>query len=135
MLTRSRFTKIVRISAGAVAALIVIGYAGYRSLPYVSGPSIRVYQPIDGSSVASTTVDVAGKVERVNSLTIDGNLTAVDEAGAFDTTLIVQPGVNLIQLHATDQFGRSTETVLRILGTQPLPHGRIGTSASSSLMK
>ena len=132
-ITRSRFARIVRIAATALAILIVVLYAGYRSLPYLRGPVIHVYQPLNGSSISSTTMTIIGKADRVNSLSLNDNPIQVDEAGNFRQIIIVFPGVNIVSLDATDQFGRRTHTDLEIFGTQNLPEGRsrIGTSSNS----
>ena len=132
-ITRSRFARIVRIAATALAILIVVLYASYRSLPYLRGPVIHIYQPLNGSSISSTTMTIIGKADRVNSLSLNDNPIQVDEAGNFRQIIIVFPGVNIVSLDATDQFGRRTHTDLEIFGTQNLPEGRsrIGTSSNS----
>jgi hypothetical protein len=115
-ITRTRLMKLVRIAATVVAVLLIAGYASYRSLPYLRGPQIHIFQPLNGSSIATSTVTVIGRAERVNSLSLNDNPLQVDEEGDFKQTLIVFPGVNVITLKAADQFGRFTVTELRLFG-------------------
>lgn len=129
-LTRTRFAKLLRITITIAVILIVIAYAGYRSLAYLRGPQIYVFQPISGSSIASTTITIIGRVDRVNSLSLNDNPLQVDEQGNFKQTIIVFPGVNIISLEATDQFHRSTKTALQLFGAKELPQGRVGTTTS-----
>ena len=131
-ITRSRFARIVRMAATVLAVLVVVSYAGYRSLPYIRGPVIHVYQPLNGSSISSTTVTIIGKADRTNSLSLNDDPIQVDEAGNFKQSIIVFPGLNILSLDATDQFKRESHTELQIFGTQNLPEGRsrIGTSSN-----
>lgn len=131
-LTRSRFVRMVRIAAAALAVVVVAGYGAYRSLPYIRGPVIHIFQPLNGSSVSSTTVTVIGRVERVNSLSLNDNPLPVDEAGDFKQTIVVFPGVNILSFDATDQFSRETRVDLQIFGTQNLPEGRSRTGTSTN---
>ncbi|HEX7724404.1 MAG TPA: hypothetical protein VF438_01545 [Candidatus Paceibacterota bacterium] len=128
--SRSRFSRLIRIVATIVVILIVVGYAAYRSLAYIRGPVIQVFQPINGASIASTTVTIIGRVDRVNSLALNDNPIQVDESGNFKQTIIVFPGINIVTLEATDQFKRATKFELRLFGTKELPQGRVGTTTS-----
>jgi len=118
----------MRIAAATIVVAVIVIYAIYRSLPYVSGPSIKVFQPLSGSTIASTTMTLIGRADRVSSLTMNGNPIQVDESGNFKETLIVFPGVNIISFDATDRFKRNAHLEIEILGTQTLPEGRVGTS-------
>ena len=131
-LTRSRFVRLVRTAAAVIGIIIVIAYAAYRSLPYLRGPVIHIFQPVDGSSVSSTTVIVIGRADRVNSLSLNGDPIQVDQSGNFQQTLIVFPGMNLITLTATDQFKRTTSSELDIYGTMDLPEGRASIATTTA---
>ena len=96
--------------------MAVTSYAVWRSLPYARGPVIKVFQPLPGISLNAKTVDIVGRADRVNSLTINGNPISVDEAGNFKDTIAVFTGMNIITLGATDQFGRSESEQIEILG-------------------
>jgi len=128
--SRSRFSRLIRIVATIAVILIVVGYAAYRSLAYIRGPIIHVYQPINGASIASTTVTIIGRAERVNAISLNDNPLQVDESGNFKQTIIVFSGVNIITLKATDQFNRGTINELRVFGTKELPQGRVGTTTA-----
>ncbi len=114
-MTRTQLIRNLKIGAVILAALIIVGYGAWRSLDYARGPSISVFHPEDGSTVASPTVDVIGQVDRVNILSVNGHPVSVDKLGNFKETLIVFSGVNLITLDAKDQFGRATEKQLEVV--------------------
>lgn len=115
-LTRTRFSKLLKLAALVAVLIVIIGYAVTRSLPYFRGPEIAVFQPLNGSTISSTTVTIIGRAQRINSLGINAHPIQIDEQGNFKETLIVFPGINIISLDATDQFNRSAHLELRILG-------------------
>ena len=115
-LTRSKFSKLLRIGLFVLVAVIVVGYATFRSLPYVRGPVINIFQPVNGSTISSTTVEIVGRAERVNAISINGNPISIDESGNFKETLVVFKGMNFITIVAQDQFKRVEKTVLTIRG-------------------
>jgi len=118
ILTRTKFNKFIRLITISVFLIIIIGYAILRSSPYFRGPDIKIFQPINGSVIASTTLTIIGQVFRVNSFTINSNPIQIDELGNFKETMIVFPGINIISFTVTDQFKRTVQKELRILGTQ-----------------
>jgi hypothetical protein len=120
-LTRTRFRRIIGIAAAIAAIILIAAYAVWRSFAYASGPRISIFAPVDGASISSTTVEISGQVLRASQLTLNGYPTSVDEKGDFSQTLAVFPGANTITLTATDQFGRSIEKRVTILGTIQLP--------------
>ncbi len=116
--TRTEFAKSVRMSVLIIVIVIIVGYAAFRSLPYVRGPQIILFQPINGSTIASTTITVVGRALRINSLTMNDNPIETDESGNFKETLVVFPGVNVISFNATDQFKRMVRAELRVFGSE-----------------
>ncbi len=117
-LTRTRFSKLLRILATAAVVVLIAAYAGYRSLSYMRGPVIQIFQPVNGSTISTTTVTIMGQALRVNSLSLNDFPIQIDEEGNFKQTLIVFPGVNVMSLYATDQFKRSAREEIRIFGVK-----------------
>lgn len=114
-LSRSDWIKITKISLGILIAVIIISYAIWRSLAYTKGPQIIIISPANGSSIATSTTILRGKVERANDLYINDRMTPVDEDGNFSETLMIFPGINRIKISAKDQFGRSVNDVVEVV--------------------
>jgi hypothetical protein len=129
-LTRTNIIRLLKFGGIAVFAMCIIAYAIWRSLNYARGPVIHVVEPLSGASVSSQTVSVRGQALRVSNLSLNGMPVSVDEQGNFDEQIIVFPGINKLTLSANDQFGRSTQTELDVLGTTDLPVNNSGTSTS-----
>lgn len=116
-LNRTATLRLIRFSSIALVALIIIVYAIFRSLNYIHGPVIDIFQPINGSAISSTTVTIIGQAVRVNALSMNGKTVFIDEAGNFKETLLVFPGMNIITFTAHDQFGRTETKQLQLVGT------------------
>jgi hypothetical protein len=130
-LTRTSTLRIIRYTGIVMIAALIIAYAIWRSLNYARGPQIEVIEPANGASVSASTVVIHGQALRVNSLFLNGNSVSVDQQGNFNETVIVFPGLNVLTLSANDQFGRSTEKELEIVGTNGLPNGSPNTSSNN----
>lgn len=113
-LTRSRFIRLLRIGGAVLALILIAGYIIWRSLDYARGPAIRIFEPQDGATVASSTAELVGRADRINMLTLDDRPISVDERGNFRETIAVFPGLNRITMRATDQFQRETRLEIRI---------------------
>jgi hypothetical protein len=116
MFTRRTTIRIIRAFLISLFSLCIIAYAVWRSFNYARGPSIDIYQPQNGAGIASSTVDIVGKAERIKALKLNGSEISIDEKGNFKQTIIVFPGMNIITLEAKDQFGRSVNDELVLVG-------------------
>jgi hypothetical protein len=117
MSSRTTTIRLLRLGLIGLGAAIIIAYAIWRSLNYLNGPSIEIFQPINGSAVASSTVTIIGRADRVNSLLLNGKTVFIDESGNFKETILVFSGVNIVTFTAKDQFGRSRSKQLELVGT------------------
>lgn len=116
-LTRTVTVRLLRTASIILLIAVIIAYAIWRSLNYAKGPRIEIFQPHDGASTASSTVTIVGRADRVINLLLNGRAVSVDQQGNFSETIIIFPGENMINLTAKDQFGRSTEKELTLVGT------------------
>jgi hypothetical protein len=117
-LTRSTTLRLIKIAAIALIAIIIISYAIWRSLNYARGPKIDINSPISGAVITSTTTEIIGQVERAHDLYINNGLISIDEQGHFKQIIVIFPGVNRISIKAKDQFDRTTETILEVVGAE-----------------
>lgn len=130
-LTRTSFIRLLRTILAIVLILIIIAYAIWRSLNYARGPAISIASPLDGSSVDTETIEITGRADRVNNLTMNGQPITIDQQGNFDQTVIVFHGTNKITFGASDQFGRSVEKELTLVGNGSLKNLPTTTASSS----
>jgi len=95
--------------------VLVIAYAYYEAQGFLFGPSIEV--PNARTEVSDQFITIAGKAERIASLSMNGKDVAVTADGAFSEPYLLAPGVNRIVLQAKDKYGRTTSKVLEIVYT------------------
>jgi hypothetical protein len=114
--SRTKTLRMIRIAVISLFAVIIVAYAIWRSLNYARGPVIDIFQPLNGSAVATSTVNIIGRALRVNSLTLNDKTVFIDEDGNFSETLIVFTGMNILTFDAHDQFGRETKKELELVG-------------------
>ncbi len=115
-MTRSTTRYLIKIILTVIIGLTIFGYALWRSLGYARGPEIDISYPSDGYATTSAIINISGRAQRINSISLNGSPITIDESGNFSETIIVFPGINNISLEAKDQFGRQTDTKLRIVG-------------------
>lgn len=96
--------------AGAIAALVIIGYTFYAILPYLLGPSLKATEV---TSAGETTI--AGMTERVSYLSIDGMDVSLSEDGSFSAQRAYPLGYTAITISAKDRFGRTVVKTLSFL--------------------
>lgn len=125
MRTRTETVRLIRIALISIGVLIIASYAIWRSLNYARGPEITIFEPVNGSTIPSSTVILNGKAERINNITLNGDAISIDQEGNFRETVVIFPGINKITIEASDQFERNTKTELTLFGASEFPNKRI----------
>ena len=100
----------------ATVTVVIIAFAIWRSLDYARGPHITVTYPPNGAAITEKYITLKGQIDRANNLLINGREVNIDEKGAFSDEIVIFPGINMITVTAKDQFGRSTEDRLTLVG-------------------
>ena len=118
-ITRTTNIRLVKYLAVIVASLLILLFIIWRSLNYVRGPDITIFEPMNGASTSSSTITLKGQVARVNNLSVNGNIVPVDQQGLFTWSLVIFPGVNIITIDAKDRFLRNTRETILLVGTSP----------------
>jgi hypothetical protein len=117
MSSRTQTLRLFRLGLIGIGGAIIVAYAIWRSLNYIHGPTIDIFQPINGSAISSSTATIIGRANRVNSLLLNGKTVFIDESGNFKETILIFPGLNIEQFVAKDQFGRTDTEKLQLVGT------------------
>ena len=113
---RQSFIRLLKWLGIGLIILVVVGYAVWRSLDYLRGPEIEIFEPTNGLAISLPTVTIIGRADRVNDLKLNGDTLSIDEQGNFKETVIVFPGLNKIRLDGQDQFGRKTSKEIDLVG-------------------
>ena len=79
-----------------------------------TGPSLILTSPPADLATTSSSLTVSGLTEPGAAVTVGVQSVSVDAQGAFSTVVTLSPGVNAIEVRATDPLGNSV-TVTRIV--------------------
>lgn len=74
-------------------------------------PKLEITEPTDGQQIkgGDKRINVSGKTDPQNILTVNGNTVIVNGDGNFSKTLDINEGDNIISIIATDSVGNSTQ--------------------------
>lgn len=98
----------------AIVLLILLGYGAIEALPLISGPSLALSSPTDGTSSPDGLVTVSGTAKRVTGLSLDGDPLLIDEKGDFSRLIVLPRGGAILTLTATDRFNRTITRQLSV---------------------
>ena len=106
------------ILAAIVASIVVIAlvsYGYFQSREYLRGPIIAITEPVDGSESTTSLIAIIGTAKNVSFLTLNGRQIFTNERGAFNESLLLSDGYNILTLEAKDRFGHKTEKRLELV--------------------
>jgi hypothetical protein len=115
MLNRDGIKKILQITIITVLAVIVIIYSFLSFKDYIYGPQIIIYYPENGSTIATSTVIIKGRVLHIQDILLNNRPILIDKQGNFSETLLLFPGYNVSIFSAKDKFDRTTEYKLELV--------------------
>jgi hypothetical protein len=93
----------------ALAIAVVVAYGLFEARRLIAGPNIIIDSPQDGSATSTTLVTIAGRVQNISFLTINGKTASANEQGQFVYRYSPPPGYTALTVAATDRFGRRVE--------------------------
>lgn len=113
----------LRVAIGVASALAVL-YVWGQLYDMVRPPALLVDSPAQDMQTTSLAMDVSGQTEPGASVLLNGIAVANDETGRFSTSIILEPGLNTLTIHAQKKYGRPTTVVravfLEVIG-RPQP--------------
>ena len=97
---------------------IFFGYLFHEYRSFVGAPFLLVEFPAENAKVQSETIDITGRTDSESKLRINGQEVPVSENGVFVQTVVLQDGVNALQIVAENKFQKKT-TVTRHVILEP----------------
>lgn len=108
-------SRLKAILIGLVLILVVFSFMAYEVASMAQGPKLSVVEPSQKEiSTNLSTFKIRGIVDEESSVYIDGEI--VDQTnGIFEQEVILQKGMNKIEIEAHNNLGKSTIKVFYIL--------------------
>jgi hypothetical protein len=107
--------RYVRIIVGVLLTLIILIYAGTKSINLLSGPKLTLERPKNGETVSSDLLTIQGYARNIAFLTLNDRRIFVNDTGVIFDQLLLYEGYNIITLKAKDKFGRETSLVREVI--------------------
>jgi hypothetical protein len=112
MLQSGRYIRIIGV---VFLFLIIVGYAGIKSINLVQGPELTVTSPKNGEVVHDPLLTIEGEAQNVTFLTLNDRQIFVDDQGRLADQLLLYEGYNIITVKAKDRFGREKTIPLEVI--------------------
>jgi hypothetical protein len=96
-------------------SVLIVGYFIFNFRVFIAGPEIIITSPQNGETTDKDLVEVTGKAENVNFISINDRSIFLDENGNFKEFLLLSSGYNIIVIKAQDKFKRSISKNLEII--------------------
>lgn len=133
--TKNRFEKKSLpplVWLGALAAVILIYILS--QLPRITGkPEIAITSPGQNPAIVSQNgINLAGYLKNGGSLYINGEETSIDKNGGWSKTVLLQTGINTLQVTAKKFLGGETNIMEQIIYEPPLDVSRNKPPAATS---
>jgi cytoskeletal protein RodZ len=95
-----------------LVVLLLFGYIWHEVRLFSSPPQLVIESPVANTSVAQSMVPVAGATGTTATVTINDESVPLDESGRFRQDVKLAPGMNSIEVRATNRLGKeATKTI------------------------
>jgi len=117
-LQEKRFILTPKLTVLGLVILIfagTIGYIFYSVENFTSPPNLEISSPVAESIINQDNIEVVGKTDIGATLQINDQTVLIDDKGNFQESVKLQPGLNNIELRATNRIKKETVKVIKIL--------------------
>lgn len=114
MTDRRKVKRMLKVWIAVTAIVIVVGYGAFKAKNLAEGPRLEVSSPTNGYTSRTALVEIKGTAENISFLTLNGAKIFTDESGAYDESILLSPGYNVVTLEAKDRFGRTVTRELQL---------------------
>jgi hypothetical protein len=92
---------------------VVLVYAVWNARNLILGPQIEIFEPENGITVSSKTIQIKGVAINSSFLSLNGRQIFTDESGIFSEEILPEVGYNTIEIRAEDRFGKKINRIIK----------------------
>ncbi|MFA5831193.1 MAG: hypothetical protein WC878_05180 [Candidatus Paceibacterota bacterium] len=118
LMMKTNLKKIIGISAVTILSVTVLGYSYFRTKDFLKGPVLEISAPKNGEIFDTALIKISGASKNLAFLNLDGRKIFTDKEGNWSEKLLLQPGLNIIEIQATDRFGREVKRTRQVVYTE-----------------
>ncbi len=94
--------------------IVIIIYPSTRIFNFLTGPRIKIYSPLPGQIIKTSTYKITGNIKNAKTIKINGKEINIDEKGDFEEEIIIKSPYTLIVIDAVDKYGKVKEQTLEV---------------------
>lgn len=117
--------KAVKLGFIALGIVMFFIYLGWELSGFSAPPSLKIISPQENEKVTTDSVVVAGESDKEAEVFINGQPVFVDEEGNFREQIILNAGVNPIEILARNKIGRERRVARNVLVYLPANVGAV----------
>ena len=100
----------------AIILLLVVFYFGARFSKIFGEPQVLVAYPTEAfTNIASQKIVVRGELKDGDKLVINGEVVVLRDDGTWEKNILLEPGLNTIEIKAKKFLGRETRIIRQVL--------------------
>ena len=94
--------------------VIILGYSYYKTKDLFRGVRLEVEGIENGEIISSPDVILTGYAKNAVYVSINDREIFISQEGAFNETLILSSGYNIITITSRDKFGKEKEKIFEV---------------------
>lgn len=102
-----------------IAVFTLVFFTIFELRKVIVGPVISISYPYDGYSTSTSTITLKGEAKNIAFIYLNNRQIFVERNGAFEETIALFPGYNIIELVARDRFNSETMERVRVIFKNP----------------
>ena len=106
---------LIKIILIALAIIAFGGYTYYQTKDLIAGPQIEINSPRNGSGTSEELIEINGVAKNISRISMNNLSIYTDQNGVFKEKFLLAEGYNIIELSASDRFGRTKNKKLEIV--------------------
>ena len=100
----------LKVFCSIFIGVIIVGYSLFSARHIIQGPTIVIESPQNGELLKNNFLELKGRSENLNYITLNDRQIFIDDEGNFKEKLILYEGENTLKFYGKDKFGRELIT-------------------------
>ena len=106
--------RTIIISTSLLVAMLAIGYIVYEIRSVLVPPYLSVNEPSSDTTIDGNSILVAGRGEIGGEVFINNQPVLIDQQGQFNETLLLSPGLNVVEITEKNKFNKVSKITRQI---------------------
>lgn len=107
--------RVIRVFVLAVLWISIGAYFGWHVYNLFRTPFLVVENPAHDIITQEGSLTLSGRVQKETDITVDGIPIDSEKNGSFHDDILLQDGMNVIEVKAVNKFGKESTVVRRVV--------------------